>query len=159
MHLGKLACVGIFFSCTLLFYSAQAAEIYKWVDSEGNVHYGERPPAHGAKQLNIRPSGSSIDDNEPATSPAKTDPKTQRDKMIKAMEGDRLARQEKKQKQHEQQQKRKMQCAQAKDTLRRYTRASSLYKLDADGNRIALPESVKQQQTKSLVADIKKWCK
>lgn len=30
------------------------AEIYKWTDAQGQVHFGERPPA-GAEQLTVRP--------------------------------------------------------------------------------------------------------
>jgi len=145
--------------CSLSSGYANAAGIYKWVDAEGNVHYGEQPPPEGAKQMPIRSSSSANQNNEPLPSSHNIDPRAQRDKMIQALEGDRLARQEKKQKQKKEQQKRKMQCARAKDTLRQYKSAASLYKLDAEGKRHTLPASVKQQETQRLQAEINKWCK
>ncbi len=30
-----------------------ASKIYKWTDSEGNTHYGERPPNQQATQINV----------------------------------------------------------------------------------------------------------
>ncbi len=139
--------------------SVHAGSIYKWTDDDGNVHYGERPPAKGATEVRIRNRGGVEKMDAPANPATQPDPKAQRDKMIQALEGDRLARQEKKQKQAKKVKKHKMQCARAKDKLRRYQRASSLYKLDTDGNRVTLPQSVKQQATERLQDEIKKWCK
>ncbi|WP_390889750.1 DUF4124 domain-containing protein, partial [Leclercia adecarboxylata] len=31
-----------------------SAQIYRWTDAEGRVHFGQRPPA-GAEQVNVRP--------------------------------------------------------------------------------------------------------
>ncbi len=39
----------------LLFVAAAQAEIYKWVDSAGNVHYGDQPDASNAKKMNKLP--------------------------------------------------------------------------------------------------------
>ncbi|MCF6281012.1 MAG: DUF4124 domain-containing protein [Candidatus Polarisedimenticolaceae bacterium] len=35
----------------LLFAFSAHAEIYKWVDSEGRVHFGERPPSSGDSEI------------------------------------------------------------------------------------------------------------
>lgn len=145
--------------CVLFMAPTHAAGIYKWVDAEGNVHYGEQPPSEGAKEMRIHSSGGANQDDKSASLKKNIDPKTQRDKMIQALQGDRLARQEKKQKQQQKKNKIKQQCAQVKDTLRRYRHSAGLYKLDADGNRISLPDSVKQAETKRMQAEIKKWCK
>ena len=158
--IGRLLAYGlILLVCTS---QVNARSIYKWTDADGNVHYGEKPPTKGATELRIRSRGGvEKKDSKPSSSTAspQADPKVQRDKMIKAMEGDRLARQEKRQKQAEKHKKHKKKCARAKDRLRRYRSASSLYKLDDDGNRIILPQSVKQKQIQTLQSDIKKWCK
>jgi len=139
-----------------------ARSIYKWTDAEGNVHYGEKPPAGGATEVRIRDRGGvePVEAQPDSSRRVKqTDAKVQRDKMIKAMEGDRLARQAQKLKKKDQQDNLNRQCVQARDTLRRYRRATSLYRLDKEGNRKAVPEAVKQQETTRLQAEIKKWCK
>lgn len=155
--------IGMLFAYGLMFLvcasHVNARSIYKWTDADGNVHYGEKPPAKGATEVIIRSRGGVETKDTSPKPPAKQDQKAQRDKMIKAMEGDRLARQEKRQKQAEKQKNHKKKCAHAKDRLRRYRSASSLYKLDSDGNRIILPQSVKQKQIQRLQSDINKWCK
>lgn len=151
---------GIMVLCLLLATGlSQAGGIYKWIDADGGVHYGEHPPATGAEEMHISSSSRAKKDPDSVSAHVPHDLKAQRDKMIRALEGDRLARREKRQQQKEALQKRKMQCAQARDTLRQYQRAASLYKLDADGNRQILPEAVKQQETQRLQAQIKQWCK
>ena len=40
--MSKTAIILIFF---LFFPNAALAEMYKWVDDQGNVHYGDKPPA------------------------------------------------------------------------------------------------------------------
>lgn len=47
--------------------AAQAGEVYKWVDKDGKVHYGDRPK-HEAQQVEIR--GASEDGTETAQAPA-----------------------------------------------------------------------------------------
>ena len=40
----------------LLFSAAASCEIYKWTDTEGNVQFGDRPPASAsAQQVEIQP--------------------------------------------------------------------------------------------------------
>lgn len=157
MNIGKTVCVYMALLCNFVSVLAYAGDIYKWVDGEGNVHYSERAPSDGAKVTQIR--SNSNQDNEPVSPSSKVDPRIQRDKMIQALQGDRQARQEKKLKHKKEQQERQMQCVQAKDTLRQYKSAGSLYKLDAQGNRYAIPDSAKQQQIQRLQTDIKKLCK
>jgi hypothetical protein len=38
------------------FASALATEIYRWVDADGTVHFGDRPPAdHPVQQIQVLP--------------------------------------------------------------------------------------------------------
>ncbi|WPC06065.1 DUF4124 domain-containing protein [Pseudomonas benzenivorans] len=41
--------------CLLLLPGLAAAEIYRWVDDQGQVHFGQRPAAAGAEQVEVRP--------------------------------------------------------------------------------------------------------
>ncbi|MCY1267933.1 hypothetical protein D3C76_693210 [compost metagenome] len=40
--------------CACLFPLVAAAEIYRWTDAEGRVHFGETPPA-GAERIEVKP--------------------------------------------------------------------------------------------------------
>ena len=40
---------------------ASATEVYRWVDSEGTVHFGDRPPVgRPVEQINIRPPAGAL---------------------------------------------------------------------------------------------------
>jgi len=136
-----------------------SAGIYKWVDADGTVHYGEHPPDKGARELSIRHRAQTGDDSKTAVKPNRHDPRAQRDKIIQSMEAERLARQEKKRKDKQDSQKVKMDCARARDDLRQYSSAGSLYKLNPDGTRQTLSDASRQQAIMRLKNEIKKRCK
>jgi hypothetical protein len=41
--------------CLLLLPGLAAAEIYRWTDANGQVHFGQRPAAVGAQQIEVKP--------------------------------------------------------------------------------------------------------
>lgn len=41
--------------CLLLVPGLAAAEIYRWTDANGQVHFGQRPAAPGAQQIEVKP--------------------------------------------------------------------------------------------------------
>lgn len=41
--------------CLLLLPGLAAAEIYRWTDANGQVHFGQRPAAPGAQQIEVKP--------------------------------------------------------------------------------------------------------
>ena len=42
------------FALAALATAAQAAEVYKWTDKDGRVHYGDKPKAQGAQEVELR---------------------------------------------------------------------------------------------------------
>ena len=41
--------------CLMLLPGLATAEIYRWVDDQGQVHFGQRPAGAGAEQVEVRP--------------------------------------------------------------------------------------------------------
>jgi hypothetical protein len=41
--------------CLLLLPGLAAAEIYRWTDANGQVHFGQRPVAAGAEKVEVKP--------------------------------------------------------------------------------------------------------
>ncbi|MCW9014092.1 MAG: DUF4124 domain-containing protein [Gammaproteobacteria bacterium] len=143
---------------TLLFmlYAAMSmkivyAEIYKWVDDKGNVHYGDKPTPDG-QQIDVTKAAAKTG-NLP-----KQSREDRRQKLLQAMDEDRLEKKNKEAKLNKQKSRQKARCANAKDRLRRYERAGSLYDLDKEGNRVFLSKDERQQATKKLSTSIKKYC-
>jgi glutaredoxin len=58
----------LFLACSVLACAAYAAEMYRWVDQEGKVHYSDSPPPASAKNVQQKDigGGSTVsDDNLP----------------------------------------------------------------------------------------------
>lgn len=48
--------------CLLLLPGLAAAQVYRWVDANGHVHFDQRPVVPGAEQVEIRPQVIERDD-------------------------------------------------------------------------------------------------
>jgi hypothetical protein len=134
---------------------AAYAGVYKWVDENGKVHYGDQPQASKpAVELNI-------DETAPAPSYSDEDlsREEKRERLLQSMEEDRVEKQEKREKQKAVNEKSRQRCNQYRDRMRHFERASSLYKLDKDGNRVYMSDGDRASATKNLQAKIKKYCK
>ena len=119
----------------LLAASVAQAEVYKWVDANGNAHYTDKPPANQKTQtvdIRTQPSGT-----PPAAAPANTDSPLERQrKMLKVLDEDKAAKAEAAQKAAEEKQKRQMECARLKDQQRQFAQGGRFYTIDANGERI-----------------------
>ncbi|MFO7603493.1 MAG: DUF4124 domain-containing protein [Gammaproteobacteria bacterium] len=145
----------------LLLPLGASAEIYKWVDEQGQTHYGEKPPAgQRSKQLQIDPGvATSPRAEKPDSSSNAGESRLERQqKLIRAMSEERQLKQEKREKAQRMEQQRIRNCANAKDNLRRYESSSSVYKVDDAGNRITLPGSERDKSIQRARAEVRKWC-
>ena len=136
----------------LLFISVSHAEIYKWTDENGRVHYGERPDNPNTEKVEIKSTAPKPDTG------IDSDRKEKQRKLLDAFEEERA---EKKQKKAEaEQKKREMErrCAKAKDRLRRLKNAGAYYALDKNGNRYYLEEKHLKNDIAELDKKIRKNC-
>jgi len=96
--------------------SVSGAKVYKWVDQDGNVHFGDRPNTDGAQEMEIKT-------REPVT-PAPVAPRLQgntlRSNISDVMEEERLRRKEAREKEKEARDSRQRNCLLARDRLRSY---------------------------------------
>lgn len=110
----------------------EAATVYRWVDEQGQVHFGDRPGARGAETLRI--------ESAPAT-PAATDRSERVRRLLDEYATVRNEREAAAARRGEEAAERKRLCAEARDRLKSYEEASSLYTLDAEGQRRYLDET------------------
>jgi hypothetical protein len=129
-----------------------AAGVYKWVDEEGNVHFGDRPQSEDAEQIKVPKSA-------PATQAPDAEERRQtQQRMLDIYQEDR---EKKKQAKAEEKRKRKAmeaRCVIARDRLKSFKNAV-LYDLEEDGKRSYYSEEKKQATIQQLEAQIKKYCK
>lgn len=142
--------ISVLMLATLL--SMAHAEVYKWTDENGVVHYGDRPvnKTH-AQQIEVQqqavetqPTGSRAD---------------KRQKLLEAMEEDRLKKSEQRKKQQEKSKRDRKYCHRLKDHLRNMQRASRTYNLDKDGNRVYQSEKSRSNSIARIKKQMKKYCR
>lgn len=137
----------------LLTYCCGAdADVYKWRDAQGNIHYGDHPPADQDTQpMQIE-----------AAPPPDTDAAQRRDKLERLLDSfsedrQRLEQQREATKQKEAQRAQK--CTRARQLLQKASNAGVLYEKTADPRnpRIYTAEQRQAEMTK-LQAEVQKWC-
>jgi uncharacterized protein DUF4124 len=135
---------GIFFSLSI------NAEMYKWVDKDGNTHYSQSPPVDNATVEIIKPPGRV--DTESAIKTLNKQKQT-----ADELREDRITAKENKQKAEEEALEKQKRCEQAKKRLASYQRPRVQIK-NEDGSQSLMPEEERQAQIKKSQAYVDEAC-
>ena len=134
---------------------AANASVYKWVDENGKVHYGDNPrAAQPAVEVRI--------DDAPAQSASSGDGMSRaekRERLLQSMQEDRMEKQEQRDRLKAEKQKNRQKCNRYRDRMRHYQRANAMYNLDKDGNRVYISDAQRARATKNLQAKINRYCR
>ena len=129
------------------------AEVYKWVDEQGQVHFGDRPPDTAAKPLQL---------NTPISPPWADSLEDRRKAQQRLLEVYREERQEKQaaaQREQRQQASRNEKCQQARQRYARFESAGGIYQKDDIGERSYLDRAAREQFMQNLRKEVKQWCR
>lgn len=130
-----------------------AAEVYRWVDENGNVHFGDRaPPARQAEQVPIE------------APPPENDPEVRKrleeiDRLNAINKEDRQRAKEKAAKEELERKRREQQCAIARNRLERSRTAGYLYLPNDDGTRRILSDMERSGAIREMEAEIAQHCR
>jgi len=129
-----------------------APEIYKWVDADGNVHYGDRPPATGvdSRTLSLPPA--------PAREPDQARRDLKQRRLLDAFEAERNQRDQAKAEAAAARRERARDCENARRELARFERANIVYTNDTSGARIYMSDEERLQAAANARAWIGKHC-
>ncbi len=111
--------------CLLLLPGLAAAEIYRWVDAQGQVHFGQRPAGAGAESVEVRPQVVERDEHT-------------RERLERSERYFDARRQEQAQASAaaaEQQARKEQQCAELRRSLEQVPEGFSYYRTEANGER------------------------
>lgn len=125
-----------------------AAGVYKWVDENGKVHYGDRPNP-GAQTMPV-PSAPRGD----ATLQQRTE---RRDKLLQSFEEERKATEEGRSKAKLERARREQECALAQARLKNYQDARYIYVQDKD-KRDILTETQRKTAEDEAKQAVAQWC-
>lgn len=129
------------------------AEIYKWTDSEGNVHFGDRPTdVKSATQLNIK-----INKNSGVSTP--THRNKERAYLLKKIEEKKQADAEKKKENKATRKKRKQACNSYKRHYQSMLQSNRSYTMTPDGVRTYQSNEQRTKRMRELKRSISKHCR
>jgi hypothetical protein len=130
-----------------------AAEIYKWVDADGNVQYGDRPSgAQSEVQLQIasRP-----------TDPARIEAQTTARLEQQATESEAAANEPQGPSEEElraEARERAEKCTMYRARLEKFVQSRRLYREDANGERVYLDEAETQAARDNVQHQVEEYC-
>jgi len=133
---------------------AMANEIYKWTDEDGNVHYEDRPsgdPSEERLDIAYRRTDSSAVNNRLQ---ARVDARTARDEarsVAAAAEkeaADNAAVEA----------ERKKTCERARARLESYVQSRRLYRTDANGERVYLDDTQRNEARQKAEEQVSEFC-
>ncbi len=128
-------------------------KIYRWIDENGQVHFGASPPNSAAERIQVqKPSvsgGSVKNDRERA--------EAQR-RMLKTYARERELKREAKAKQEQEQRHREQLCLQLRRHWRSLNYGGPIYYKDDRGGRDYLNEKRRQAEKDDIAKQIKQAC-
>lgn len=138
--------------CACLLAVTAPAEVYKWIDAEGRVYFGDRPPQGGAESMRM----PEAEDSGPAATPQERLEKQRR--LLHAFEEERRQKRDAQARTRQEQAERQRNCAEARDDLRNQQNAGALYRLGPDGQRVFLDDAEREQALAQARAAVEHWC-
>ena len=124
-------------------------------DSEGNVHYGARPPSNQAKQIKVQ-KGPAYS-GKPAAKTAK--PGDARKTLLDAFDKERKDKKEASAKTAKEKATKDKYCSNARKRIAGLKMGGRQYDITEQGERNYLDDSAIQQRVAQAQKDAEKWCK
>ena len=146
----------IFIIMLLLAQLASAETVYKWVDEDGQVHFGGKAGSKDAKEVKIK---NRYIDSGKSPAPLSAQERANKTKrFLNALDAENKSIADAKAKKIEQDERKVIRCNASRDQLRRYENSGALYDLDEKGNRILLNKKQYDQAMMQARARVQKWC-
>lgn len=144
----------VFFLLTIFALNAHA-ELKKWVDENGVVHYSDTPPA-GTKVDSVR----NVTGKDTAIPSANSKPKSyvEREVELKKTRQEKQAASDKLAGEKAVQEERQHNCTNARETLRALESGGRIATYDASGERIFLDDAAREQRAHDARAAVQANC-
>ena len=148
----------IFIFIIVLLFSqlANAETIYKWVDEDGQAHFGSKAGSKDAQEVKIKNRYIDSGKSTPPLSAQERVDKTK--KFINALDAENKSIADAKAKKKEQEELKISRCDASRNQLRRYEGSRALYNLDNKGKRVYLNKKQYEQAISQARVKVQKWC-
>jgi len=155
IKLNTLFAKGLFFCAMISISNYSYSNIYKWVDDQGNIHYGQQRPA------SIQSEKMSVQNYAPQDTSSYKRPGSNTDSNgdKETGEGNEPEANEKKPESKAEKKQRLAACAQARKNLTRMQSIGRIRSKDKDGNASFISQKQKEQKMQQSRDLISKHCK
>jgi len=135
------------------FVEAQA-DIYRWTDESGRVHYGERPPHDEARRMDLPASGKS----DAASTATDAQRRARQRRLLESYDYEREKKREQQAKDAEQARELAQQCERLKRRWRRFNHPWPIYFKEDDGARRYLDDGERAVELEKMRPAYRKAC-
>jgi hypothetical protein len=134
---------------------AATAEMYRWVDANGQVHYSDSPPPAGAKS----PKTIDMPSPAPAAAPAKGKTWQEKDLEFRQRQQAETEAQAKKEKEAADAKQKKENCEAARRNLQTLESGQRVATTNAQGEREFMDDGARQKAIAEARRAVDSWCK
>jgi len=150
----RLIYIALFLLLAGLTLNIQAREVQKWVDKDGQIHYGDYSESGNAKTVKV-PSGPSV----PSTAPTTAESMEKRSKFLDAKQEERKQQKEAREQAKKQQATAETNCNVSKSQYNMLKDGGRLVSHDAKGERHYLTDAERNKKMAEAQKAVSKWCK
>ena len=129
--------------------AAWGAEIYKWVDKKGNVHFGDQPGGPGAQQVDVPKF---------KTDPVLEQRQKERQEAKEKEKAENTIKSQNEEDARKKEEQRKKNCITARERLEQLKTVRRLFRIDEKGERHDLSDEERATALLKAQEDVKKWC-
>lgn len=138
--------------CLSLFPPVCIAEIYKWTDENGRVHFGDKPDGEDVERIEVKTSVPQDQELEKR--------REKRQRLLDSYDKDRQEKTANREQAAKAEKQRKENCAKAQKDLSSIKSASFLYDdTDDPNNPRVYSYAEREKATRNAEALVDKWCK
>jgi len=123
-----------------------AADVYRWTDADGRVHYGERPPSQGAQRMDLPDAAPAPGADDPDASARRT----RQQRLLEAYEYERAQKEAEAARAERERQADADRCRALQQRWRRLSHPGPVYIGRADGGRDYLDEAQREAEKASM---------
>ena len=139
---------------TVLAVTSVSAGIHRWVDENGQVHFGERPPADVSDSNEVK-----IRNQTSAQEPAKVDRKQNRQRYLDQRQRERAEKKEKAAKKQKKKKELQKRCTYSRNKLQEYKEHGALYERLPNNERRFLTDQEREQEIAKARKEVARWCR
>jgi hypothetical protein len=137
-------------SFSIILINPVAAEVYKWIDEDGKVHYGDRPDNNSAEEIKLKKA--------PERDTGLAERRETQKKMLDIYQEERVEKQEQLTKLKEEQELRKANCQTARKTLAKIKSVRYLFKKEENGERRIFSDDERTAAEQKVAMQVERWC-